>query len=53
MESWQLAILLKPFVVLVFFGCIVIPIEMLLSRHMKDGKLKRILFTRINGRRNR
>jgi len=47
MEPWVLALLLKPFVLLVLAVCILIPVRVLLSRKMKDGKLKRFLLWRL------
>lgn len=34
MEGWQIAIVLKPFVLLALFGLIVIPLEILLSPYL-------------------
>lgn len=47
--SWSfiLAMLLKPLVALLLFGLIVLPIKMLLERVIPEGKIKRILFTRL------
>lgn len=47
MEPWQIAILIKPFVLLVFFGLIVLPIKLLFQRFLPDGRIKRLLFKRI------
>jgi hypothetical protein len=52
MEPWVIAILLKPFGALILFGCIALPGKLLVQRYMKDGKLKRLLLTRIDGRRD-
>lgn len=49
MERWMLALILKPFVALLVFGGIVLPIKLLFQRHMKDGPVKRFLFRRIRG----
>jgi hypothetical protein len=38
-----LAMVLKPLAVLVLFGCIALPVRLLVQRRMKDGKLKRFL----------
>ena len=48
MEAWQLAILIKPFILLLLFGFIVLPIKMLFQRLLPEGKIKRILFKRIS-----
>ncbi len=45
--SWYLALLLKPFIALVVFGFICLPIRLAVQRWMKDGALKRTLLTRI------
>jgi hypothetical protein len=47
MEPWQIAILIKPFVALAFFGLIVLPIKMLFERVLPEGRIKRLLFKRI------
>ena len=41
------ALLLKPFIALVVFGLICLPIRLAVQRWMKDGDLKRLLLTRI------
>lgn len=48
MSTVAIAAFLKPFFALIVFGCIVLPIKMLVDKYMKDGKLKRILFKKIN-----
>jgi hypothetical protein len=45
-EPWQIAIVLRPFALLILFGAIVIPIELVLRRFWPEGQLKRILFAR-------
>lgn len=50
MEPWQIAILLKPLAALILFGCIALPGRILVQKYMKDGKLKRLLLTRIHDR---
>lgn len=45
-NSWLLAIALKPlFLLAVLFA--VYPARLLVSRYMRDGKLKRLLLTRV------
>ena len=44
------ALLLKPFVILVFFALVLIPARLAVMRFMPDGKLKRLLLTRVDGR---
>lgn len=41
-----LALLLKPFFLLAFFGLVVIPIEMLLAKVIPDCRLKSFLYDR-------
>jgi hypothetical protein len=45
--TWYLALLLKPFIALVIFGFICLPIRLAVQRWMRDGPLKRLLLTRI------
>lgn len=52
MDNWLLAIVLKPFILL----CMFVPVRMLtiaLERHMRDSRLKRILFSPLPGHRQR
>lgn len=46
MSGMDWALLLRPFVALLLFGAIVIPIELVLQRLWPDTTLKRILFDR-------
>lgn len=48
MDNFALAMIIKPLFMLVVFGCIVIPVELLVKRYLPEGKLKRILFKRIS-----
>lgn len=48
MEPWQIAVFLKPFVLLILTVCILYPIRVLVQKRMPEGKLKRFLLTRIN-----
>lgn len=49
MENWLVALLIKPFVALVVFGLICLPIRLLVKAKMKDGPLKRFLLRPISG----
>lgn len=46
--SWVLALLLKPLIFLFFLVCIILPLKILAMKFIPEGKLKRILFTRLN-----
>ena len=46
--SWLLALVLKPLVFLFFFLCIIFPLKFLAMKLLPDGKLKRLLFIRLN-----
>jgi hypothetical protein len=48
--STALAILLKPFVVLVFFAVVLIPARLAVQRWWPEGRIKRLLLTRVDGR---
>ena len=41
--SLFLALLLKPLVILLVAGCVLIPVRLAVQRYMRDGKLKRFL----------
>lgn len=43
--SWYMALLLKPFIALVIFGLVCLPIRLAVQRWMKNGDLKRLLLT--------
>jgi signal transduction histidine kinase len=45
--NFAIAILIKPFVLLILSVCVLIPARMAVERRMKDGKLKRLLLRRI------
>jgi hypothetical protein len=45
--NFILAMVLKPFIALILMGLIVLPIKMLFERIIPEGKVKRILFTRL------
>ena len=47
-EPWQIAIVAKPFVLLVLAVTVLYPARLACERGMKDGKLKRLLLRRIN-----
>jgi hypothetical protein len=40
----ELALLIKPFVAIIFLGLIVLPIAMLIDKFWPDSKLKRFMF---------
>jgi hypothetical protein len=46
MEPWAIALLVKPFVLLVLFVAVLYPARRAVERYMKDGKLKRLLLFR-------
>jgi hypothetical protein len=46
-SNLELALLIKPFVALVLFGLICLPIRFAVKRWLRDGKLKRLLLFRI------
>jgi hypothetical protein len=43
-----LANLLKPFVMLALSVCVLYPVRRAVQRHMKDGRLKRVLLFRVS-----
>jgi hypothetical protein len=47
-ESWQLALVAKPFVMLVLTLLVLYPARVLTQRHMPEGRLKRLLLRRVN-----
>lgn len=47
MSSFAIAAFLKPFVLLLLAGTVLIPARLAVQRHMKEGPLKRLLLTRI------
>jgi hypothetical protein len=46
--AWLLALLIKPFVVLVVFGLICLPARFAAQRYLPEGKLKRALLRPIS-----
>lgn len=48
--STAIAFLLKPFVILAFFVLVLIPVRLAVIRFMPEGRLKRLLLTRVDGR---
>jgi hypothetical protein len=48
MTTTVIALILKPFVVLIIFGLIVIPLTLLAKKYIPEGKIKRILFKKIS-----
>jgi hypothetical protein len=47
MQNWQWAVLLKPFLFLALAVGVLIPARLAVRRYMRDGKLKRLLLTRV------
>lgn len=47
MSNLEIALLIKPFAALVLFGLILLPIRLAVKRWMPEGKLKRLLLTRV------
>lgn len=39
-----LAIVLKPFVAIVLFGFVALPISLVIKKYLPEGRLKRLLF---------
>jgi hypothetical protein len=50
METWLIALLVKPLAAFLVLVVICYPAKMAVARYMSDGKLKRLLLTRIGGR---
>ena len=48
MPNWLIAVLLRPFVLLILGVLVLYPCRRLVERKMKDGRLKRLLLTRIS-----
>jgi hypothetical protein len=48
MDDWTLALILKPLVMFVMFGLIVLPLVFAFKRWFPEGRLKRLLLTRIS-----
>ena len=46
MKEWQLAILIRPLLLLALFAFIVIPLEAAFIRWFPEGRIKRLLLTR-------
>lgn len=46
--SWALAVLFKPLLTFIFMLVFVLPIKLAFQRFLPEGKLKDILFTRLN-----
>jgi hypothetical protein len=47
MEPWAIAVLVKPLVLLVLFVVVLYPARWAVQRYLKDGRLKRLLLTRV------
>ena len=48
MPTWLLAVVLKPFILLIVFVGIVWPIKVLFWKFLPDGQMNKLLFTRIS-----
>lgn len=48
MSEWMLAVLLRPFMLFVLAVFVLYPARMAVQKHMRDGKLKRLLLKRVN-----
>jgi hypothetical protein len=48
MSGWQWALVLRPLVLLIFLGGIVAPIRWAIMKRIPEGKLRRLLLTRLN-----
>ena len=46
MEPWVLAIALRPLAILFMFGCVAMPISLLIRRFIPDGRTKQVLYDR-------
>lgn len=47
--NWLLVAFLRPFFMVALCFCVLYPARKLCERKMKDGKLKRLLLTRVGG----
>jgi len=47
MENMVIGLLLRPLIALLVLACITRPIARAVYKRMKDGRLKRLLFTRL------
>lgn len=52
MESWKWALALRPVGTLVVMALIVYPIKVMLLKCIPEGRLRRVLLTRLNERRS-
>jgi len=50
MEYWLWSLLLRPLAAFLLLACVALPIRMLISKKMPEGKMKRILLRRIAGK---
>ena len=48
MEPWQIALIIKPFAIVLIIWLFLAPIRRLFQKHMKDSKLKRLLLRRLD-----
>jgi hypothetical protein len=49
MSSTVLALLIKPFAVLLIFGVVLIPARLAVIKWCPEGRIKRLLLTRVDG----
>lgn len=47
-EAWQIAIVAKPFILLVFAITVLYPCRRACEKYMREGRFKRLLLRRIN-----
>lgn len=47
MQTWLIGLLLRPFIAFIVLACITKPIVHLIHHRMRDGRLKRLLLTRL------
>jgi hypothetical protein len=43
METWVIGLVLRPLVMFILLACITRPVARLVFKHMKEGRLKRLL----------
>ena len=52
MENWLIGLILRPLILIILLGCITRPVARLVFKHMKEGRLKRLLLTPLGESRN-
>ena len=53
MESYQVALVVKPLAALVFYGLILLPARIAVMKWWPEGKVKRLLLRRVDGGREK